>query len=460
MACKKYYNGYPSYICYKDIREQFVDKLKGNDYKITHQVSSFANEYKNGKLQIPNELSAVFTNLKKYLSNNHVFTSHDKYNGKGTCKYISYLLCDGIRKKKGDCDEESFKVFKEFVDSYYERTKSSICNYKLEPLNNDEFKKMKDLYDLYDKIIYLLPFEKYVPDHYCKDLLHLFKLYNNFLHENPSGSVDFNNMLTQFEVLIDTITKNGKIHCTDYSFIISTPHLYEKIEPPIIPPAHTSLGSESNPSQEDTLDSAHNPEIQEVPISSTMSGGEQQRTYTENSQIYHVSDPFEVAETYVSQETADSRQLHQKPEHSEQYEPFRRKENYGPGNNYGQGGYREINETFLPGKDSFVVKEQLVLGSDKENPGFMTNVQSAISGFMKDVDPVPVVGVSGGMGALFLLFRYTPAGAFFRGGRGRVHRIPSGFSGPFPGGYTGYEDLFDGNFANGPINISYRPNLE
>ncbi|SCA59994.1 hypothetical protein PVT01_000061400 [Plasmodium vivax] len=84
--------------------------------------------------------------------------------------------------------------------------------------------------------------------------------------------------------------------------------------------------------------------------------------------------------------------------------------------------------------------------------GASSSVISTITSALKDVDPVPVVGVSGGMGALFLLFRYTPVGAFFRGGRGRAHRIPRSFNGPFLGEFQGYQDYYGGNIGYGPMN--------
>ncbi|EDL42661.1 variable surface protein Vir6, putative, partial [Plasmodium vivax] len=88
--------------------------------------------------------------------------------------------------------------------------------------------------------------------------------------------------------------------------------------------------------------------------------------------------------------------------------------------------------------------------SDQERAS--SSVMSTITSALKDVDPVPVVGVSGGMGALFLLFRYTPVGAFFRGGRGRVRRIPSGFHGQFLGEFPDIQDYYGGNIGYGQMN--------
>ncbi|CAI7718355.1 hypothetical protein PVPAM_040010100 [Plasmodium vivax] len=83
------------------------------------------------------------------------------------------------------------------------------------------------------------------------------------------------------------------------------------------------------------------------------------------------------------------------------------------------------------------------------------SVMSTITGVFQSVEPVPILGVSGGMGALFLLFKYTPVGTFFGGRRRRNHLIPSGFPGAYPG-FPGYEEHYDGNFGPGPINISYQ----
>ncbi|SCA60251.1 hypothetical protein PVT01_000080600 [Plasmodium vivax] len=69
-------------------------------------------------------------------------------------------------------------------------------------------------------------------------------------------------------------------------------------------------------------------------------------------------------------------------------------------------------------------------------PSFMNTITSTL----KNVDPVPVVGVSGGMGALFLLFRYTPVGTFFRG-RGYRQRIPTRFDGVYQGFLPGFPSL-------------------
>ncbi|KMZ96049.1 hypothetical protein PVNG_05987 [Plasmodium vivax North Korean] len=81
-------------------------------------------------------------------------------------------------------------------------------------------------------------------------------------------------------------------------------------------------------------------------------------------------------------------------------------------------------------------------------------IGESVINVLGDVDPVPVVGVSGGMGALFLLFRYTPVGTFFRG-RGRRQGIPTRFDGVYPGFMTDFQGYGDGNFGHDRFIIAY-----
>ncbi|CAI7719397.1 Plasmodium vivax Vir protein, putative [Plasmodium vivax] len=69
-------------------------------------------------------------------------------------------------------------------------------------------------------------------------------------------------------------------------------------------------------------------------------------------------------------------------------------------------------------------------------------------------DKGPVLGVSGGMGALFLLFKYTPVGSFFGGRRRRFRQIPSSFGGFPPGEFPNFHDYEGGYIGYGPTSIS------
>ncbi|VUZ99650.1 PIR protein [Plasmodium vivax] len=86
--------------------------------------------------------------------------------------------------------------------------------------------------------------------------------------------------------------------------------------------------------------------------------------------------------------------------------------------------------------------------------GFLGKVQGAFSSFAEHVEPGPVLGVSGGMGVLFLLFKYTPVGSFFGGRRGRFRQIPRSFGGFAPGELPNFQDYEGGYIGYGPTSIS------
>ncbi|KMZ82464.1 hypothetical protein PVIIG_06198 [Plasmodium vivax India VII] len=107
--------------------------------------------------------------------------------------------------------------------------------------------------------------------------------------------------------------------------------------------------------------------------------------------------------------------------------------------------------------ENSIYSENDVLGKlerKTSDDGFLGKVQGAFSTMVEGVDPGPVLGVSGGMGALFLLFKYTPVGSFFGGRKGRFRQIPRSFNGPFQGEFPNFQDYDGGYIGYGPTSIS------
>ncbi|GAB69743.1 hypothetical protein PCYB_004920, partial [Plasmodium cynomolgi strain B] len=216
-----------------------------------------------------------------------------KYNGEVTCKYISYLLCDQIRKNHGKCDEGTFNMFKDFVDTYNKNTGNSVCSNLLKHLDIYVFQKMKALYDLYDKYMEISQknADKYY--YYCSDMLYLVRLYNLFLYHNSSNTLEFNDVLTQFQVLMDTITETGRKHCDGKRFSILNLDLFKPYMVQTQQLSNTLSGPESKPSQDNTLESAGIPKPPGVTSSLTTSVEEQEREVLENSKRSVVSKTLE-----------------------------------------------------------------------------------------------------------------------------------------------------------------------
>ncbi|GAB69896.1 CYIR protein, partial [Plasmodium cynomolgi strain B] len=390
--CKTSFKGYLSYKCYENIKIQFGEKIERTNYSIKEGISKYAETYTSNNEPKLKMLSNIFTNLKKYLSNDHVFASGD-YDGEGTCKYISYLLCDQIRDKlHGECDKATFNIFQDFVDKYNESTNSHLCKDNIKHLDVNEFLKMKALYELYDNYIYLIPSYAFRSTHYCNNMLNLVRLYNNFLNKYPSDSLKFNDVLKQFEELMDTITETGKKHCKEQYIYIRKPDFFIAPVEEIAPHANTLSGRESNLLQKGTLDSEVKPKSPEVISSSTTSVEEQKIEVLENSKRSEVSNILEVASTSVSKGTVERRPLNQNRKHSEQHEilrryPYNSRGLYVPGSYDGQGRYPKTNKILSREGNSIVITEAFEPGSGNDSAGFMSNVQNGISELIKDIDP-------------------------------------------------------------------------
>ncbi|VVA00300.1 PIR protein, partial [Plasmodium vivax] len=94
-----------------------------------------------------------------------------------------------------------------------------------------------------------------------------------------------------------------------------------------------------------------------------------------------------------------------------------------------------------------------VLPSSNDVEDTSSSVMNTITRALKDVEPGPVLGVSGGMGVLFLLFNYTPVGSFFGGRRGRFRQIPSSFRG-FPPDFANFQEYGGGYVGYSPMDIN------
>ncbi|VUZ99946.1 PIR protein [Plasmodium vivax] len=582
--CRETYDGYPSYECYKKIKYEFVERT----LVISSNITEFEEKHASLIGQKFNQLSEVFTNLKKHLSNGAIFASSSIYDGQGICNYISYLLCDGISKQKGECVEETFNKFKEYVDIYNGSTGNNICRNIFKYLKDNEFQKMKALYELYDRYTPLsYPFIQWDKNN-CSNISILVYLYNAFIRNYKSGSLKFNTILTDFQGLMNNIVSKATPHCQGMDLTVRNPVLFEK---PVVKALQPQSGRESMQSQGATADDtgrsktsgvtslptsevseelrqnppqAKGPEVSDtLRVTTTLVSHTSGEEYPHKTLEYSKQDnPLEKIKSYVSEgshgpgisygeessyepreylrtnstlslreenvestdlkesvlriedvgllgkiqntisgivsevepapilenshhakgpelsdtlkstETLDTYKVREEEyprdtlEYSEQHNPLRRVASYvshrshGPGRSYEPREYLGTNSTLPIGEEkieSTDLKESVLRNEDVSVLG---KIQNTLSGIVSEVEPAPILGVSGGMGALFLLFKYTPVGTFFRGGRRINNRIPRTFYGQFPGGLAGYDELYYGALGADPINISYRAGME
>ncbi|CAG9474502.1 unnamed protein product [Plasmodium vivax] len=383
---------YPSYECYNKIKYHFVERIKERSYVIISRVSDFAKKYPVDKLEKLNTLSDVFTNLQKYLSNGAVFASPDIYNGEGTCKYISYLLCDGILKKKRECDEHTFNYFKDFVYDYNIKTNSHKCSNKLKYLDDHEYKKMKALYQLYElydklKLTYLQE------DYRCTTFGQIIANYNDALKKYDNQS-DKDYDLIKKLLDLKELTVNTKLpsyeKCQYREYELLKPELYLK-----------RLEEIETKKRQDELQKQQQQELQRL---------KEQKEHEEalQRQKEQQRGKLDTNELLSNGENVLSAALtHQ----------IETEQSFGAESARGEG-YRVMQEYTRP--SSFYSERLRTQKEQLEQPeggypefkdkNMDTSTTSGIRGAIKDtfttivenVEPAPILGVSGGMGAFLL----------------------------------------------------------
>ncbi|SCA82164.1 hypothetical protein, conserved [Plasmodium vivax] len=407
--------------------------------------------------KVKNTYSEAFKLLFKYINNGHVFNTMHVPNA---CKYISYALRNKVHKEKHLLyDDKIFDIFKKFVTKYKEAKSITTehCADSIVLIDYDIFEQMHILYTLYEKYAVFAPTtDKYrKPNINCPDLKQFSRFYNDFIKEQNPTNKSLYDVLKYFEERVTKTMKDYKDVCTDYDLTI--------------------LPLKSNYFQEEVKSNTRASEKQQtnqLPTTESRSPINQQTVFSDSSsQISHLKTalhkPPEMAQELgvirleeSERERESKRSLEsQEVELSQRAEEARGTEEVHTASTFPQtrrlSGY--LGDITIPDiltqtrfKDNSLATQQTE--SPIEDKVFFANAQNAFSAFMNGVDPVPVVGVSGGMGALFLLFRYTPVGAFFRGGRGRVRRIPSGFHGQFLGAFPDIQDYEAGHIGYGPMN--------
>ncbi|CAI7719066.1 hypothetical protein PVPAM_060007300 [Plasmodium vivax] len=322
-----------------------------------------------------------------------------------------------------DYTEDTYQIFKNFLDIHNLSlvSDSDRCKRELVKIEYDKYMEMKPLYEVYVTYTTLSQPYAHTKERYCSNMEYLVRLYNTFLNRYESGSLKFNKVLKYFQGLMDKIVLAATPHSSKSNFVVVNSDLFElEIIPP--PPSERE--------REEVEENSHNEEGSEVsyPLTSTAT--------LDSNKVGGIEHPYNTLEP------------------SEQVNPFGKIGSYvsprshRPGRSYGEETsyepreYLDTNSTLSLGEKNFEsthLKESLLRNEDVRLLG---KIKSTFSGIVSEVEPAPILGVFGGMGALFLLFKYSPVGIFFVGRKGRNHRILTGF----PGAYTGFPEYYDGNF--------------
>ncbi|EDL42798.1 variable surface protein Vir6-like [Plasmodium vivax] len=423
------------------MKRQFVERINETSFNIISDVSDFEKSYPHNERKNLIRLPKVFTKLQKYLSNHAVFAAAGTYNGDATCNYINYLLYDGIRNENyGYCDEQTFNNFRDFVYDYNTSTRSHICINKLKHLDEHEFKKMNALYQLYEWYNKLT--STYLDKNgRCDAFGNIIAIYNKALENYDSEDGKDDKLIEKLLDLKKLTVESNLPHysiCKYRKYEFKEPKKYLKRQEEIeakrrhaeeeikrqIQKQQQEQEQLQRQKEKEELEKQNLPQRGKLDTNELLSNRENVLSAAltheiETEQSFGTESPrgegYRVMQEYARPSSFYSERLRTQKEQLEQTKR-------------GYGGFKD--ETMDTSTTS----------------GITATITDTISGFIKEVDPAPVLGVSGGMGVLFILFKYTPFGSFFGGRRGRFRQIPRTFGG-FPPGDFGHFQEYGGGYV-------------
>ncbi|SCA82176.1 hypothetical protein PVC01_000121000 [Plasmodium vivax] len=395
-----------TYEKYFDLKERFSKEYDKNDGLDLEQFLNNTDfNIKNGLL-----IRLVFKKLSELIRNRGIFMSNqDK-----ACNYISYLFSKEIQSKVDEYEPKTFEMFQNFVNKYNTRTKlsSNICHNSLVYVNSDMYAKMNTLYTLYELH----------KGHRGKNLLgdpkncpafNFFLLqYNEFIRNNQPTNDHYKYILDLFEKEIqrDEYTYR-RFTCEKERFHI------EKIELRTLPKEKSPKASIQEEQQ------SNHSEYQVFPAKSPPTEAELQAPREEPGTV-HAKPQATHLESQTAQEHPQTlHEVNQSAQetsalgahHTVQEQPqqrLAREETHQRILHVNSSPvYTPLNgalETLGTASYSERYPYSSVQSLSNEVEGD-SSVMNTITSALKGVDPVPVVGVSGGMGALFLLFRLEPS---------------------------------------------------
>ncbi|SCA83355.1 VIR protein [Plasmodium vivax] len=389
-GCSGHDVDYITYDCYKELKHYFHEKVKLSEDSaeiLRKALSTVTNKHPD-----MNSIPEIFKSLGTFYTGDHAFSSIGQI---PSCIYVNYWLNKKLRNVYYNVPEHKFNVFKEFSDKFAKERNSikNSCNLYMKYYNEDKWDRIKFLYEWYDKFEELISSKKHKTDLECNDITILRKEFNEFTKKHDRKDEELMNKLIKFKDLLPTKLSEINSNCKDEIKYFQYP-----------------------PQEEERRAAVKAQEEQQR--AAIKAQEEQQR----------------AAEQAKALRQTDQRTLIIPPNH-EQTEPL----TDGSRNNLLLETHRRSPEMFPPkvhedserqvftGPTRFIpgsfrehtdgLEYQLEKNTELENanmspdyrPGVFGTLKNTFTDVLGQVDPVPVVGVSGGMGALFLLFRLEPS---------------------------------------------------
>ncbi|CAI7719384.1 PIR protein [Plasmodium vivax] len=440
------YIRYQDYGNVKDIFDRTVD-IKHDEKHFERIIKDITKEKYKGYLE-----NKTLIRLHQVLSKDPAFYgSITPY----YCSYLNHWLNKEVQNPKNHVDETYFPIFQKFSEKFsYERTHKidERCNNYIFNLGHETVNIMDILYGLYDEYDKIKSYSErgiYDP---CYKLLSHAKNHNYGIDKYYEMGENLYNKFEYIKKLIDGLTMRRNSPCLEPIYL----H-----KPKVIRLREEEEARNKAAEEEREREKALRTQREEALRTQREQQLKAQEVLLQSSENNRVA--FTTSEKGISLSTGDQRGLRAPviSELDQNTQLLHSLENLqSSGGLLLEKVHTREGELIYTNGDTGPQEEGVYEqpGTDRTRSG-MFGGSSGIPGYITEVfgsvDPVPVVGVSGGMGALFLLFRYTPLGTFFRGGRGRAHRIPRSFNGQFLGAFPDVNEYNGGYIGYGPMDIPY-----
>ncbi|KMZ79554.1 hypothetical protein PVIIG_00828 [Plasmodium vivax India VII] len=397
---------YIAYSYYNEVLKQYEKYKKLEDSEKFPKIIENINDDRN-KLELPDN---IFIKLHKLLRNGSVFYGESTLS---YCNYVNYRLNKKVRDLYHRVNKSNFDIFHKFVVNFNKEEfgpEKNTCYGYIKYLNEDVYNRMRILIYLYDEYNKLKSFsgpKNYV---FCDQFTFFGKNYKTAVDDHNDGK-DFLKKLKELKSSIEGNEWASDENCPAINYIkLPEPNppkpvedSEESVQPKALssdvsssqslPNSHAELGLRGTPGPQDLSEPQDNAHRDRISGSSFRAGA---RVSSDSGQE-HISQ--------YSSEKRGERGLQINSVHSPSLkvpELTRQAQNEETYISWGTGEFDRY-KTMDTSEGSITVLDPKNHAIPQE--GLMGKIQGAFSSIAEHVEPAPILGVSGGMGVLFLLFK-------------------------------------------------------
>ncbi|SCA83709.1 hypothetical protein, conserved [Plasmodium vivax] len=395
--------------CYNRYKERF---LKRSNRVIKSQYKEPFENYINELSGDMDKFKDVFKELALYLSDDHVH-SHE-CNNYICCRHMSYLIQEKISSLNNTIfDRNIFNKFQNFANKLTQSIRTNTCKENFDYLTTDVIDNMRILYKLYEYYNEIRRFnvkDEYQKNRICETLALFVKTFNEIKVDLLKDDAFYRKLEGLKELMKSEHTWTTDRTCSSNLNSITL----KKNDPPSeIVPSHQT------PPQLALKDSLTSEVVQEQKTHLGLqvpSEPEVQSKLDEASRSHNASTSNSVSELRGTLELKDTLRPEGEFKSPLSTELNGRLKNVEMGNILQEREpveiytHQSLYTHYTPEYRHRDERAEEVLienlqTSPIDHEGVLETMKNALSSIVKDVEPGPVLGVSGGMGALFLLFK-------------------------------------------------------